>query len=201
LWVVRWKLGELLGWDGPDTGVGTRVPTLRDRMPADLRDAPRGPDFAALPLGAGRQLPLPRPTGGLREAQRIVGQGLHGRDQAVPPPPRIPRDDPHNRTGVVQALGRASTAQCARLVGTAERGNDRAFLGRGRRAGGRSESVCQIGPLPRSDLRTPERTRAAPGRGRDHSLTKYHVGVHHATPSLRATALSAIWPSAKTDPI
>mgnify|MGYP003297353160 CR=1 FL=1 len=23
LWAVRWKLGELLGWDGPDTGVGT----------------------------------------------------------------------------------------------------------------------------------------------------------------------------------
>jgi len=50
LWAVRWKLGELLGWDGPDTGVGTRVPTLRDRMPADLRDGPRGPAFAALPF-------------------------------------------------------------------------------------------------------------------------------------------------------
>jgi hypothetical protein len=50
LWEVRWKLGKLLGWDGPDTGVGTRVPTLRDRMPADLRDGPRGPDFAALPF-------------------------------------------------------------------------------------------------------------------------------------------------------
>jgi len=50
LWAVRWKLGELLGWDGPDTGVGTRVPTLRDRMPADLRDGPRGPAFVALPF-------------------------------------------------------------------------------------------------------------------------------------------------------
>ena len=50
LWAVRWKLGELLGWDGPDTGVGTRVPTLRDRMSTDLRDAPRGPAFAALPF-------------------------------------------------------------------------------------------------------------------------------------------------------
>src|SRR6266545_7948886 len=50
LWATRWKLGELLGWDGPDTGIGSRVPTLRDRMPADLRDAPRGPDFAALPF-------------------------------------------------------------------------------------------------------------------------------------------------------
>lgn len=50
LWAIRWKVGELLGWDGPDTGVGSRVPTLRDRLPADLRDAPAGPDFAALPF-------------------------------------------------------------------------------------------------------------------------------------------------------
>ena len=50
LWSVRWKLGALLGWDEPDAGVGARVPTLRDRMPADLRDAPAGPDFDALPF-------------------------------------------------------------------------------------------------------------------------------------------------------
>src|SRR5438270_244333 len=37
------------GLDRPDTGVGTRVPTLRDRLPADLRDTPR-PEFAAVPL-------------------------------------------------------------------------------------------------------------------------------------------------------
>jgi hypothetical protein len=47
LWAVRWKLGELLGWDGPDAGLGGRVPSLHDRLPADLRDAP-GPDFEAL---------------------------------------------------------------------------------------------------------------------------------------------------------
>ena len=51
LWVIRWKLGELFGWDDPDTGVGSRVPTLRDRLPADLRDAPR-PDFEALPFSS-----------------------------------------------------------------------------------------------------------------------------------------------------
>jgi uncharacterized protein DUF2867 len=50
LFAIRWKLGELLGWDGPDAGVGSRVPTLRDRLPADLRDAPSGPDFPALPF-------------------------------------------------------------------------------------------------------------------------------------------------------
>lgn len=50
LWTIRWKLGELLGWDDDERGVGARVPTLRDRMPADLRDGPSGPDFAALPF-------------------------------------------------------------------------------------------------------------------------------------------------------
>jgi hypothetical protein len=50
LWAIRWKLGALLGWDGPDAGLGSRVPTLRDRLPADLRDAPSGPGFDALPF-------------------------------------------------------------------------------------------------------------------------------------------------------
>ena len=46
LFAIRWKLGALLGWDRPDAGLGSRVPTLRDRLPADLRDAPPGPNFA-----------------------------------------------------------------------------------------------------------------------------------------------------------
>ncbi|WP_331767433.1 DUF2867 domain-containing protein [Embleya sp. NBC_00896] len=50
LFAVRWKLGELLGWDRPDDGIGTRVPTLRDRLPADLREGPRGPDLRAVPF-------------------------------------------------------------------------------------------------------------------------------------------------------
>jgi hypothetical protein len=33
LWAIRWKLGELLGWDDPAAGLGSRVPTLRDRLP------------------------------------------------------------------------------------------------------------------------------------------------------------------------
>jgi hypothetical protein len=44
LWALRWKVGELLGWDSPDAGLGSREPTLRDRLPVDLRDAPSGPD-------------------------------------------------------------------------------------------------------------------------------------------------------------
>ncbi len=49
LFTVRWKVGELLGWDDPDAGLGSRVPTLRDRLPADLRETP-GPDIDALPF-------------------------------------------------------------------------------------------------------------------------------------------------------
>jgi len=52
LFAIRWKVGELLGWDGPDDGVGSRVPTLRDRLPVDLRDAPSGPEFDALPFSS-----------------------------------------------------------------------------------------------------------------------------------------------------
>ena len=50
LLAIRWKVGGLLGWDGPDTGLGSRVPSLRDRLPVDLRDAPSGPDFDAAPV-------------------------------------------------------------------------------------------------------------------------------------------------------
>lgn len=52
LFAIRWKAGELLGWDDPDAGLGSRVPTLRDRLPVDLRDASSGPDFDALPFSS-----------------------------------------------------------------------------------------------------------------------------------------------------
>jgi hypothetical protein len=48
LGAIRWKAGELLGWDDPDAGLGFRMPTLRDRLPADLQTAPPGPRFRAL---------------------------------------------------------------------------------------------------------------------------------------------------------
>jgi hypothetical protein len=50
LFAIRWRIGELLGWDAPNAGIGSRVPTLRDRLPVDLRDAPSGPTFDALPF-------------------------------------------------------------------------------------------------------------------------------------------------------
>ncbi|GHF82841.1 DUF2867 domain-containing protein [Streptomyces griseosporeus] len=50
LFAIRWKLGALLGWDEPGSGVGGRIPSLRDRLPADLRDSPRGPDLGSSPF-------------------------------------------------------------------------------------------------------------------------------------------------------
>jgi hypothetical protein len=44
LFAIRWKLGEVLGWDS-----ATGAPTLRDRLPDDLR-SDRGPEFDALPF-------------------------------------------------------------------------------------------------------------------------------------------------------
>ena len=49
LFALRWKIGELLGWDSDEDGLGARVPTLRDRLPADLREGPAGP-APALPF-------------------------------------------------------------------------------------------------------------------------------------------------------
>ncbi|MFF4011590.1 DUF2867 domain-containing protein [Streptomyces sp. NPDC001717] len=50
LFALRWKIGALLGWDKPSDGIGARVPTLRDRLPADLREGPRGPDTKSVPF-------------------------------------------------------------------------------------------------------------------------------------------------------
>jgi hypothetical protein len=49
LFALRWKLGGLFGWDKPDSGVGERVRSLRERLPADLIEGPRGPDLRAVP--------------------------------------------------------------------------------------------------------------------------------------------------------
>jgi Protein of unknown function (DUF2867) len=49
LWSARWKLGNLLALDEDGSGVGSRVGTLRDRLPDDLRATPR-PEFAAMPF-------------------------------------------------------------------------------------------------------------------------------------------------------
>ena len=50
LFAIRWKVGGLLGWDDPAGDDASSRPTLRDRLPADLRDGPTGPDFDQLPF-------------------------------------------------------------------------------------------------------------------------------------------------------
>ncbi|HKO28510.1 MAG TPA: DUF2867 domain-containing protein [Solirubrobacteraceae bacterium] len=50
LWDLRFKVGELLGWDDAKAAVGSRVPSLRERLPKDLREGPSGPAFDSLPF-------------------------------------------------------------------------------------------------------------------------------------------------------
>ncbi|MFH8371040.1 DUF2867 domain-containing protein [Streptomyces sp. NPDC018031] len=50
LFAIRWKLGALLGLDKPGNGLGERVTSLRERLPDDLRDGPRGPDLQVVPF-------------------------------------------------------------------------------------------------------------------------------------------------------
>jgi Protein of unknown function (DUF2867) len=50
LWAIRWKVGQLLGWDRPNGSHGSERPTLRDRLPPDLREGASGPDFDVAPF-------------------------------------------------------------------------------------------------------------------------------------------------------
>jgi hypothetical protein len=40
LFAIRWTIGRVFGLDRKETGLGTRVRRLRDRLPADLADTP-----------------------------------------------------------------------------------------------------------------------------------------------------------------
>lgn len=46
---ARLVLGELLRLDRSESGLGTRVASLRERLPDELRNGPRGPQPTALP--------------------------------------------------------------------------------------------------------------------------------------------------------
>jgi Protein of unknown function (DUF2867) len=50
LFAIRWRLGSWLGLDRGDAGLGTRVPSLRERLPADLRADIDVPIPAELPF-------------------------------------------------------------------------------------------------------------------------------------------------------
>jgi hypothetical protein len=71
LWSIRWKVGELLGWDDEDAGARSGRPTLRDRLPADLREGPAGPEFETLPFTSLYQLDD-------EFAAEIVNKTVHG---------------------------------------------------------------------------------------------------------------------------
>ena len=71
LFSLRWKLGELFGWDSAGTGIGSRVSTLRDRLPDDLREAGAGPAFDALPFSPLYLLPD-------EWAAEIANRTMHG---------------------------------------------------------------------------------------------------------------------------
>lgn len=50
LWAIRWKLGEVFGWDEVEEADLPDWQMLRDRLPQDLRDGPTGPEFKELPF-------------------------------------------------------------------------------------------------------------------------------------------------------
>ena len=158
LFALRWKIGALLGWDDEKAGLDARVPTLRDRLPADLRDGPTGPAADALPFVplyltgdewaaeiANRTMhgvmhlgwvadgaAVPRADGRPGQAQRPDGRRVHGRDQAVPAPHRLPADAPRARAPVAGArltqADRRARSRAALLEATA-RGLSRAGYG------------------------------------------------------------------------
>ncbi len=71
LFAIRWKIGEVLGLDRPEAGLGARVSTLRDRLPADLGESPSGPHSPALPF-------TPLYSVGDEWAAEIANQTVHG---------------------------------------------------------------------------------------------------------------------------
>jgi Protein of unknown function (DUF2867) len=71
LFALRMKAGELLGLDRPQSGVGSRVATLRDRLPEDLRDGPSGPKPGGLSFA-------PLYLTGDEWALEIANQTVHG---------------------------------------------------------------------------------------------------------------------------
>ena len=51
LFAIRWWLGSVLGLDSEEDGIGQRVSSLRERLPADLRET-AGPGFTNVPFDA-----------------------------------------------------------------------------------------------------------------------------------------------------
>jgi len=71
LFLVRSFLGGLLGWDRPQTGIGRRVPSLRDRLKPDLVAPPADPAREPAPFTTLYRL-------GDEWALEIANQTVHG---------------------------------------------------------------------------------------------------------------------------
>ncbi|MCQ4117713.1 DUF2867 domain-containing protein [Rhodococcus tibetensis] len=56
LFAIRFQLGRLFGVDDQGTGPSGSAPSLSDRLPADLREGPSGPDSDTLPFASLYQL-------------------------------------------------------------------------------------------------------------------------------------------------
>lgn len=70
LWALRWKLGAVLGWDDDEAGLDTRVMSVRDRLPEDLRETDP-PAFATLPF-------TPLYLTGDEFAAEVANRTMHG---------------------------------------------------------------------------------------------------------------------------
>lgn len=70
LFAVRWKLGRLLGWDEPGTGLGTRVESVRDRLPDDLAET-TVPDSGDSPFSPVYRL-------GNEDVRELANKTVHG---------------------------------------------------------------------------------------------------------------------------
>ena len=71
LWRLRWKLGALLRLDRRATGLDTRVPSLRTRLPAELRDKSVATQRSGSPFTTLYQLPN-------EYAGEIANRTMHG---------------------------------------------------------------------------------------------------------------------------
>ncbi|WP_028922454.1 DUF2867 domain-containing protein [Pseudonocardia acaciae] len=56
LWAARWTIGAVLGLDRSGDGLDSRAASLRERLPADMREVPAGPEFTTLPFRSVYQL-------------------------------------------------------------------------------------------------------------------------------------------------
>ncbi|WP_122817409.1 DUF2867 domain-containing protein [Nocardioides pantholopis] len=57
LFAIRWRLGAVFGWDEPRAGLAGRVESLRDRLPADLRQEAAGSPVPHTPFTMVFELP------------------------------------------------------------------------------------------------------------------------------------------------